>query len=98
YREGFLKKTDFGAEWRAADAADLFRRFVLDLQANPGSVVNAPATWSRILELLQDAAALMQARAALGAGPTAAGAFIPQPDRDELTRRIANNLAALGTR
>lgn len=58
YRQGFLKNTDFGGQMRAYEASELFRSWVANLVARPSSVVDAPSTWQKILQLLQDARTL----------------------------------------
>jgi hypothetical protein len=55
YRDGFLRRTDFFGEYRAWEAAEMFRKYVGDLQANPATVTDAPRIWNAILQILQDA-------------------------------------------
>src|SRR5262249_12061083 len=94
------------ADWDAAAAA--WREVLGLLQGSPASdraeaarhVVNASMRKADLLFRAGDRpaarAALEQARDALGAGPTGVGAFLIPEDRDAITRRLENNLRALG--
>ena len=55
YRQGFLRRTDYFGEYRAWEAAEMYRKFVADLMANPATVTDAPRIWNAILGILQDA-------------------------------------------
>jgi hypothetical protein len=65
YRSGFLQQTDYGGEYRAWEAAELFHRFVADLRDRPASIGDAPSTWTRILALLRDARTMATGNTAL---------------------------------
>jgi hypothetical protein len=94
------------ADWEGA--ATTWREVLGLLQGRPAAdraeaarhVVNAYMRKADLLFRANDRpaarAALEQARDALGVGPTGVGAFLTPDDRSAITRRLENNLRALG--